>query len=205
MPTSAALLFLLLAGPGAAAPAEGNAGAAPAAPRRAELVERVLAVVDGRPLLLSDARAMALVRGVSLGEALELLIDETLMYEQASQTPQAVVASTEEQAVLADLLQRYPLLATGSTKGALSRLLRRQLAILKYVDFRFAPQVRPTEEELQGAYASEYGARPEAPALETVAEALRARLARQKIDARVEAWSKELRFEAVVRYVSFSN
>lgn len=204
MPTSAALLFLLLAGTRASSPPEGKAGAPPVAPRPEEVVERVLAVVDGRPLLLSDARAVALVRGVSFGEALELLVDEALMYEQASRTPQAAVASTEEQAALVDLLQEHPQLAAGSTKAALSRLLRRQLAILKYVDFRFGPQARPTDEELERAYAFEYGSRPEAPALETVAEALRARLARQKIDARVEAWIKELRFEAVVRYVSFS-
>ena len=204
MPTSSVFL-VLLAIARAASPPEGEAKAALVAPRPGELVERVLVVVDGRPLLLSDARAVAGVRGVAFGEALELLVDETLMYEQASRTPQAAVAPAEEQAALADLLQKRPRLTTESTAAALSRLLRRQLVILKYVDFRFAPQVRPTDEELQRAYASEYGARPEAPALETVAEALRARLERRKIDARVEAWIKELRSEAVVRYVSFSS
>jgi hypothetical protein len=61
--------------------------------------------------------------------------------------------------------------------------------------------VRPTDEELQRAYADEYGAQPEAPPLEAVAEALRARLARHKADERVEAWIRELRAEAEVRYV----
>jgi len=164
-------------------------------------VERVLAVVDGRALLLSDARALARVRGVSEAAALELLIDESLMYEQASRTPQAAIAPAEEQAALADLLEKGPDLATEVTAASLSRLLRRQLAILKYVDFRFGPQVRPTDEELQRAYAEEYGSRPEAPALETVTEALRARLARLKADERVEAWIKELRADAEVRHV----
>ena len=48
------------------------------------------------------------VRGVSDEEALELLVDESLMYEQASRTPQAAVAPAEEQAALADLLQKRP-------------------------------------------------------------------------------------------------
>lgn len=172
-----------------------------ASPRPGELVERVLAVVDGRPLLLSDTRAVARVRGVSEEAALELLVDESLMYEQASRTPQAAIALAEEHAALAELLQKRPDLATEVTAAGLSRLLRRQLAILKYVDFRFGPQVRPTDEELQRAYAAEYDAQPEAPPLEAVAEALRARLARQKADERVEAWIRELRAEAEVRYV----
>jgi hypothetical protein len=158
-------------------------------------------VVDGRPLLLSDTRAVARVRGVSEEAALELLVDESLMYEQASRTPQAGVPLAEEQAAGAELLQKRPALASEVTAASLSRLLRRQLAILKYVDFRFGPQVRPTDEELQRAYAEEYEARPEAPAFETVVEALRERFARQKLDLKVEAWIKELRAEADVRHV----
>jgi hypothetical protein len=204
MPTSLAFVLWLAAALGASPPESARAVSL-VSPPPGELVERVLAVVDGRPLLLSDARVLAEVRGTSSEHALELLVDESLMYEQASRTPQAAIAPGEEQAALADLLQKRPSLANESTAAALRRLLRRQLAILKYVDFRFGPQVRPTDEELQRAYAQEYGARPEAPALETVAEALRARLTREKADARLEAWIKELRADAEVRYVPSSN
>lgn len=199
MPTSVPLL-LFLTGLLAPEPRLARGGHSAGDPRPGVL-ERVLAVVDGRPLLLSDTRTVARVRGGSEEASLELLIDESLMYEQASRTPQAAVAATEEEAAARDLLQKRPDLATEVTPASLSRLLRRQLAILKYVDFRFGPEVRPTDEELQRAYADAYGARPDAPAFEAVAEALRARLARQTVDERVEAWIKELRAEAEVRYV----
>jgi hypothetical protein len=164
-------------------------------------VERVLAVVDGRPLLLSDTRALARARGVSEDAALELLVDESLMYDQASRTPQATVTPEEEKAAGAELLEKSPGLAAQVSEAALARLLRRQLAILKYVDFRFRPQVRPSDEDLQRAYAEAYPAREDAPAFEVVSEALRERLTREKLGERVEAWVGELRAAAEVRHV----
>ena len=86
--------------------------------------------------------------------------------------------------------------------GDLTRLLKRQIAILKYVDFRFRPQARPTDEELQQAYAEEYASRPDPPAFETVAEALRDRLVRRQLDLKVEAWIKDLRAATEIRLVS---
>jgi hypothetical protein len=165
------------------------------------LIERVLAVVDGKPLLLSDTRAIARVRGVSEEAALELLVDEVLMYGQASRTPQAAVRPEEEEQARSALLERRPELGTDIPAKDLARLLRRQLAILKYVDFRFRPQVRPDEADLRRAYDEEYGGRPQAPPLETVVEQLRATVARRQLDEKVEAWVKELRGEAEVRLV----
>jgi hypothetical protein len=46
-----------------------------------ELVERILAVVDEKPLLLSDVRAMEVVRELDRGPALQASIDEHLMYQ----------------------------------------------------------------------------------------------------------------------------
>ncbi len=200
MPTS--LTFLVLTGALSMAPPRPGGDRSPGDPRPGRLIERVLAVVDGRPLLLSDTRTLARVRGVSEEAALELLVDESLMHEQASRTPQAAITTAEEQAAGAELVQKRPDLAAEVTAAGISRLFRRQLAILKYVDFRFGPQVRATDEDLQRAYAQDYEAQPEAPAFETVVGALRERFARQKLDERVEAWIKELRAGAEVRYVA---
>jgi hypothetical protein len=165
------------------------------------VVERVLAVVNGRPLLLSEARGLEAVRGVSEEEAVELLVDEFLMHDQASRTPQAKVTSEEEERARAALYEKRPDLVTRVAAPELSRLLRRQLGILKYVEFRFRPQVRPSEEDLQAAYAEQYGGRPEAPAFDTVVVALRERLVREQLDQKVEAWIAELRKEADIRRV----
>ena len=58
-------------------------------------------------------------------------------------------------------------------------MARRQATILKYVDFRFRPQVRVTAEDPGGE-----GARSTA----------------DELDARIEAWVKDLRAAAEVRY-----
>jgi hypothetical protein len=170
-----------------------------------EIVERVLVVVDGRPLLLSEARAVAATRGVSLEDAQDLLVDETLMYEQASRTPQSAVSAEEEHKAQAALLEMRPALGNEVGGAELRRLLRRQLAVLKYVDFRFRPQARPSEEELRRAYAEAHSGSIEAPAYEAVEEALRERLIKEKLDAAVEAWIKELRAAAEIRRVSGPN
>jgi hypothetical protein len=162
-------------------------------------VERVLAVVNGRPLLLSETRTVAVLRGVGEEAALDLLIDEALMYEQASLTPQATVGTEEIEKASLALLEKRPELADAVSGKDLSRLLARQMAILKYVEFRFRPQVRPSDEDLQRAYADEYEGRPEAPAFDTVAEALRERLSRRQLDLKVEEWVRELRGSAEVR------
>ncbi len=92
---SSRLIALVLAGVPAAA-------AAPApAPPRPEVVERIVAVVDERPLLLSDLRALMAVRGLAEGEALEAAIDERLMHLEASRLPQADVSPEEEDRALA--------------------------------------------------------------------------------------------------------
>jgi hypothetical protein len=48
------------------------------------VVERVLATVDGVPVLLSDVRVVERVRGIGRDEALRATIDERLMFQEAS-------------------------------------------------------------------------------------------------------------------------
>ncbi len=83
----------------------------------------------------------------------------------------------------------------------LRRLLRRQLAILKYVEFRFRPQVRVGDDEVRKAWEEEQAGNPAGPALEDAQEEIRSRLERRALDERIEAWVRELRARADVRYV----
>ena len=152
--------------------------AALAAPAAAEtrVVERVLAVVDARPVLLSELRLAQQVRGEEAGPALEALIDEHLMFAEALRLPQAALTDAEEAKALASLSARVPGVVRDS--DALRRMARRQATILKYVDFRFRAQVRSTAEN---------------PEEKLFLEA-------QELDARIEAWVKDLRAAADVRY-----
>jgi hypothetical protein len=149
-----------------------------AVPASAEprVIERVLAVVDARPVLLSELRLFQQVRGEEAGPALEALIDEHLMFAEALRLPQAALTDSEEAAALASLEVLVP--GARADAEALRRMARRQATILKYVDFRFRPQVRITASS------------PEE----------KARLEAEELDARIEAWVKDLRASADVRY-----
>jgi len=173
----------------------GAAGRAPG-----EVLERILAVVDGRPVLQSDVRLAEEVRGLDAERALEAVIDERLMFAEASRVPQAAVTAEEEERALGRLFERQPALRERAGEGDVRRLVRRQLAILKYVEFRFRPQVRVTAEEVEKAYASEYGGKGDALPLTAVAGALEEKLAHAALDERVESWVHELRAAADVRY-----
>jgi hypothetical protein len=144
-----------------------------------EVIERILAVVQDRPVLLSEVRVVQEVRGLSDELALEALIDERLMFEQAARLPQTVVREAEVEAEVAKLHAAHPTLAGRVADADLRRLVRRQTAILKFVELRFRPQVRVGED---------------------LPPARRDEEERRALDQRIEAWVKELRAQAEVRY-----
>jgi len=163
----------------------------------AAVVERILAVVDGRPVLLSEVALFEKARGEDEARALDGLIDEQLMYREAARLPQAALSPDEEQRAVESLLKRVPA-ASADEREQLRRLARRQAAIVKYIDFRFRPQVRVGEDALRAAYAAE--GRTDAESFEEAAPRLRARLGEEDLSRRIEAWVKELRQGADVRY-----
>jgi hypothetical protein len=208
MPSRAAVLALVLAAApaGAQAPLAPEAASAPAVASEVsrtpvELVERIVAVVDERPLLLSDVRALGAVRGLSGEEALEAAVDERLMHAEAARLAETEVRRDEEDRALAALLEARPELRATVPEPDLRRLLRRQATILKYVEFRFRPQVRVGDDEVRRAWEAEEAGRPGGVPLEDAEEALRARLERRALDERVETWVKDLRARADVRRV----
>jgi len=163
------------------------------------VVERILAVVDGRPLLLSEVRVLERLRGLDRKAAVDALIDERLMFREALRLPEAVVSAEEEERAYRDLAARVPA-GAGATEEDLRRLARRQTAILKYIDFRFRPQVRVEEAEVRAAWERERAARPDTPSFEDSAARVRARLEAAELDQRIEQWVKELRAGAEIRY-----
>ena len=164
----------------------------------ADTIERVLAVVDGHPLLLSDVSDLERVRGLGEDAALEAAIDERLMFQEASRLAQTEVLKDEEERALAELVERKPILREQVPEAGLRRILRRQITILKYVEFRFRPQLRVSDEEVRAAYEAD----PQAGASwEAEKEKIRERLERRALDERIEAWVRELRSRAEVRYV----
>jgi hypothetical protein len=166
----------------------------------AEVKERVLAAVDKRPILLSEVQALEAVRGLARPAAIDALIDEDLMLREASRLPAATAAASLEGEAYRELVATRPELADRVAEVDLRRLVRRQAIILKYVNLRFLPQVRVSDDVVREAYAAEYGQRAAAPSFAEVAAAVREQLVRRDLDARIEGWVKELRAGAEVRY-----
>jgi hypothetical protein len=170
-----------------------------AIPARAEVIERILAVVDGRPVLLSEVRLLEALRGLPREAALEELIDERLMFREAARLSPTALSAEDEERAFESLRPRAAALLPGA-EADLRRLAHRQAAILRYVDFRFRPQVRVTEDAVRAAYEAELAGRAGAPTLEAAGPALRARLEARALDEKIEAWIKELRAAAEIRY-----
>jgi len=161
-----------------------------------EVIERILAVVDDRPLFLSEVRLVEAVRGLDREAATEAAIDERLMYAEAARLPQADVTEEETSAALERLLESRPELREDRARVELRRLVRRQATIVKYVEFRFRPQVRVSPEEATEAVEDEARERAE-----DQTAAVRESLERRALDERIEEWVRDLRSRADVRYV----
>jgi hypothetical protein len=162
------------------------------------VVERVLAVVDGTPVLQSEVQLVEALRGSTRAAALQAVIDERLMLQEAARLAQAALQAEEAEAAYRSVLAGSPAAATLPEAGV-RRLARRQAAIVKYVEFRFRPQVRVTDEDVRRAYEESSGAGAQGPEFEAAASELRETLARRQLDEKIEAWVRELRAAADVR------
>ena len=164
----------------------------------AEEAERILAVVDGMPVLLSEARLLRRLAGKDLEAAREALVDELLMHREAARLPQAAVSPEEVSRMAADLERRHPGLAGEAGDQGLARLARRQATILRYIAFRFKPQIRVDDEDVLREWRADRGG-TESPTVADL-QPVRERLEERQLNTRVEAWVAELRAEARLRY-----
>jgi hypothetical protein len=162
----------------------------------ADVVERILAVVENVPILLSEVALVERLRGVERPAALEAVIDERLMYREAARLAQTPLGAEEEERAFESLRTNA---GPGFDEGELRRLARRQAAIVRYIDFRFGAQIRVDDEAVRREWEENGPPGAAAPTAEET-EAIRKRLAAKELDERIEAWVRELRAAADVRY-----
>ena len=188
-------------------------------------VERVLAVVNGVPVLATDVELAEAGRLVphEPGEGdiayraavLDALIELELRWqdlEAAALTSRVQVdlgaawAATVKRAGGADALHDR-LAALGLPELALRGLVRRAAVVEAYVATRFAPFVRPSAAEVEKAWKEELAPRLEAagkpvPPLAAVRDQVEALLRERKLSDEVDRWTEELAKRAdIVRYV----
>jgi len=188
-------------------------------------VERVLAVVNGVPVLASDvdlAEAGQLVprqpgegqtayRRAVVAALVELELrwqdlDAAALSSRVTVDLDAAWAATTRRAGgAAELAAR--LAAIGLPESALRALVRRAAVVEAYVAARFAPFVKPTNAEVEKAWQEELAPQLRAagkpvPELTAVREQVEALLRERKLTAEVEGWTADLAKRAeIVRYV----
>jgi hypothetical protein len=207
---SAALFFLSISPP--------LAGPAPAA-EAPQLVDRILATVDGDPILQSDLDRLLGLGAMSAREGespealrrrgLDRLIENRLRLHELDRFGYG-------QAPLEEIDRRYQrvrdrfasatefsaeLERLGLDDVSLRLLVARQISILAYVEERLGPRVFVGVEDIRRYYdeelVPELAAKGEkAPPIETVREQIRGVLRERRLNEEIDRWTVELRGRA---------
>lgn len=160
------------------------------------VVERTVAFVNRRPVLLSDVELTRALLGLEEAEATERTIDEVLMSDEASRLVSDAVSEEEIAAAISTLREKA---GPRFTVAALRRKALAQLAISKYIDLRLRPLVRVEDGDVRKVFNERVAANPEAPDFALVADDIRDALERQALDQKIEEWVASLRRRDDVR------
>ncbi len=143
--------------------------------------------------------------------ALQQLIDQTLLHQEAKRLPALTIAESEIENYLAQLRARFPsesvfrrrLAAVGLDERTLREIARHRVEILRFIDFRFRSFVFVSEQEVQWYYethvareARRRGTAP--PPLEDVRGLIERILRDEKTKAEMIAWLDEARRRAEI-------
>jgi len=177
-----------------------------------QLIDRVVARVDGTPITLTDVRA-ALGLGVvvvpagsaATDAALQRLIDRQLILAEVQRFPPpepAAAALDREVARLESTAGAgLPALmeATGTTSQRIRDLARGDLRILLYLDERFGRAEQVTNEEAAEYYfghQAEFTRNGQLAPFEAVADVARQRAATSRRTSAIDQWLSDLRARA---------
>ena len=160
------------------------------------LVEKTVAFVNRRPVLLSDLQLSQALLKLDAAQALERSIDEALMYEEAARLVREKPGEETISAAVASLRERA---GTGFGGPALRRKALVQLAIASYIDLRLRPLVRVEDAEVRKVFNERVGFDAETPPFSQMAPAIREMLEERALDARIEEWVADLRARADIR------
>ncbi len=178
---------------------------------RAEVIDRVLAVVDTQIITLSDARAALRFALVPpdvavdpIAAVMERLIDRRLMlaevdrYAPPEPTPAAVDAAMAaiERRYKDALEMEIALNQSAMTREDLRRYVRDTLRLEAYFQQRFSTVVQPSEDDIPRYYrehAAEFTVAGTLQPLDAVRDAVRTAVIREQRDVFVRQWVQGLR------------
>lgn len=192
-----------------------------------EILDRVAVAAGQQAVTLSDIlrhlRFRAIVSGAPVEDTeqnrrqaaeqlVELLIVRRELDLSRYSPPSMAEADRAIDAFLADMKWSREQLAgalarAGFTEEEFRREMQARLTVTRFIDYRFAPGVQVTDEEVQAYYESEFlpalrQASPGAPAPElgTVRALIERVLTTRKVNAAMEEWLKQMRQSLRIRY-----
>jgi hypothetical protein len=186
---------------------------------QAQVIDRVLAVVSGTVILMSDARA-ALSLGLfdagtaadPVEAAMRWLIDRRLVLDEAGRGGRVDVDPAAIDLGADQVRQRFPseeayrraLEALGLDDAGVRRLVRETLTVRKYVEDRFDSAVPPSDEELReyfGSHADRFVRDGRQRSFEDALADVTAAVQQDRRAQAVSAWMDRLRRRADIREV----
>lgn len=190
------------------------------------LLDRVVVIVNDDLVLESDVeeemRLAAFVPGAvnTRPMAINRLIDRTLIEQQERLQPPKPVTDKEVQDDLSELRKHIPacaryhcdteqgwqqfLASRGFTEQELSRLWRKRMALLRFIEMRFRSGLHISQTEIDDYYQKtmlpEYAReKVKPPAEESLAPRIEGILLQQHVNQLLDAWLKSLRAQGNVR------
>jgi hypothetical protein len=169
----------------------------------AEVIDRIIAVVDAHVITLSDLRQEREVRN-QLGEKSDdndakltnELTDAYLIDQQITDYPNTEVTDSEVEAALHKL-------NPGLSKASVAVLdaVRRRIRIQKFFDVKFRELIRPTDAEIQKYYEEKFVPEARTRGLEKIppltepqmADGIRENVIQEKLDHEVDVWLEAIR------------
>jgi parvulin-like peptidyl-prolyl isomerase len=194
-----------------------------------EVVDRMIAVVNGDELItysdllwqlaLQPGAPLDSPRHEDLQAALDLLIDQRLVLQEAEKLPHVHATDKEIDDALADLIKHFPSLEefhrrldrTGLTAAQLRDIIHERLDMTKYLDFRFRSFTVVTPQEVEAYYREDYVPRRKrqspgtiVPELKSVYNELQAKLIEAKVSKDTYDYLEEARTAAKTVYLDES-
>jgi hypothetical protein len=222
------LLSLLFVTVAALSSASGQTGATQqAAPRAgAEVVDRMVAVINGRELITYSDLLWQLAlqpdapldnpRPEDLRRALDTLIDQRLIAQEAEKLPSVAPTAAEVNAEVtriitehfpsqAEFYRRLGRVGLGENSEQLREIVQDRVVIRKYLDFRFRSFTVVTPQEVEAFYRDVYvpRRRRQSPGtiVPTLAEAnaqIQSELVESKIESDIDLFLEEARAAAEI-------
>jgi len=167
----------------------------------AEVIDRMVAIVEGRIITSSDTRLEREVRAV-LGEKpiddkalIQQLIENDLIENQMADFPGVEVSDSEIETALKKVQPPNDARIARAVREALGK----RIQMAKYFDIRFRQFLRASDEEIRKYYddvfvpeAKKRGLDP-IPPVDQVADVIRKNIVEEKLDHEVNIWMEAVR------------